>query len=629
MTRIGKYVPFVLVFASTFLSVAFYLQALNYPFISDDIPFVVWNSKLAGLQPSELWRLLLEPYNDVFEFLPLRDLSLWVDMKLFGLTPAAFRIHNIFLYLFCLPLIYLVTLNIWRYFRPADSQDAPWAAAIVTAIFALHPALVESVVWISGRKYMLPNLFALITLWFAVSARRAQGLSAPYAIATLVAFVAMMLSKSSFVTVAPLVALLWILFWRDTPPQERQRIQLSWPLAILLIAVLLTRNFMAHNHGFDSLPFYFGSEAFTRSLSALGWLARLSVSPENRHFFYPVFEDPSLPLMVAAGTAVIAAASLGMFALIRHRSLEAFVSVAFLLFCIPYLQLIPHGAPSLISDRYLVLAVWPIALLIVSLLWRLSTASRITLLLAIAISWGWQSFTRPRDWRNFETLVEADSRAYPGYYMPAANKITSFQLPRGLVREATETAGRITTPEVRSLMLDIVKIHHGGDDDAVPAGKLKEAMALLWKLGQDIKHTPSQAQWNSPLNNLWQRMPFLLALEWKYLADRFPDDASLSLNAGLWNLDAQRYEDAARYLSVVSASQRLPLHQRGPAYHGLGQALLNTGHVEEAETALRSALEQTPSVPESNCLLADIYQKTGRINQAKIAQSACRNNATE
>ena len=55
------------------------------------------NQKLAGLHLTELWRLFAEPYNDFFEFLPLREFSYWFDIKLFGLNPVAFRLHNIIL----------------------------------------------------------------------------------------------------------------------------------------------------------------------------------------------------------------------------------------------------------------------------------------------------------------------------------------------------------------------------------------------------------------------------------------------------------------------------------------------------------------------------------------------------
>jgi hypothetical protein len=168
------------------------------------------------LHLAELRRLFTEPYNP-YEFLPLRDLSYWFDITLFGLTPSAFRVHNILLYLLCLPLVYGTTMAVWRYFRPADAASAPWAAAVVTALFVVHPSHAEAVVWISGRKDVLSTMFSLLALWFAVKAKREQGASHRYATAALVALLAAMLSKATAVAVAPVIAMLWMLFWHDIP----------------------------------------------------------------------------------------------------------------------------------------------------------------------------------------------------------------------------------------------------------------------------------------------------------------------------------------------------------------------------------------------------------------------------
>ena len=620
------YAPVLLVLISAVVAVAAYLQALNFPFILDDIPYIVWNTKLAELHFTELWRLFTEPYNGLSEFLPLRELSFWFDITLFGRNPAAFRLHNILLYLLCLPLAYVVTLRLWRYFHPADVTDTPWAAAAVTALFALHPALIESVVWISGRKYMLPNLFAMLTLWLAVSAKREYCLSVPHAIAALLAFVAMMLSKASYVAVAPIIALLWVMFWRDIPATKRPHSLLLWPVAILVLAGILVRVFIVGSE--ETEPFYFGSEAVIRTFAILGWLARLAVSPEGRHFYYPVFEDTYLPFRAGLGVAVLVAAGGGLLLLLRKRSLEGFALAAFVLLCMPYMQLIPYATPSLVSDRFLALAAWVAILLIVSLAWRFNPLPRAVLLLVIALPWAYQTTQRPHDWRSFETLIEADFRAYPGYYMPTVYKITSFQLPRGMYREATQTADHITTPEVRDIMQDMIKIHHGGDADAVSTGKLQDAMGLLWKLGQNIKQRPAQGKWNFPINNLWERMPLLLAIEWKYLADYFPDDISVPYNAGLWMLEVQRYDDAITYLRTATESQSLPKSLRGIAFKSLGVALINAGHIAEAEAPLDAALGQTPPELSAYCMLEKVYKQLGRFEEALHARVNCPTNAS-
>ena len=622
LIRMRKFLPSALVLASAVVAIAAYLQALHYPFILDDIVYIAWNQKLAGLHFAELWRLFTEPYNDLSEFLPLRDLSYWFDMKMFGLAPAAFRMHNILLYLICLPLVYSVTTSLWRYFRPADTASAPWAAAAVTALFALHPSHAEAVVWISGRKDILSGMFSLLAIWLAVHARREHGLSVPYAAAALIALFAAMLSKATAVAVAPVIAMLWMFFWRDIPVPNRHRSTLLWPLASLLLAACIAAIFAAITT--ERTPFYFGLEAATRSFSILGWLARLAISSESRHFYYPVFEDTRFPIMVALGVAVLAATVVGVVAILRKRSLWGFAVVSFSMLCIPSIQLIPYAPPSFVSDRFAFLAVWPALLLVVALAWRLNPVPRTAFLLVIALAWSVQTVGRPRDWRNFEALIDADLRTYPGYYMPAIYKITSFQLPRGLYDEATETAGNITTPEFRDIMLDVINIHHGTDADAAATGKLQKAMTLLWKLEADLKQMPAQAQWNLPLSNMWTRMPFLLAVEWKYLTERFPDDMSVRYNAGLWSLDAHRYPDAVAHLRIATESQHLPEYLRGTAYQSLGLALMHAGTVAEAEAPLRAALEQSPPEPRAYCSLSEVYKRTGRFEEAARAEADCR-----
>jgi hypothetical protein len=97
---------------SAVVAIGVYLQTLSYPFISDDSGYLTDNPKLAGLHLTELWRLFTGPYNDFSEFLSLRELSYWFDITLFGLNPAAFRAHNIILYVLCLPLVYATTLGL-------------------------------------------------------------------------------------------------------------------------------------------------------------------------------------------------------------------------------------------------------------------------------------------------------------------------------------------------------------------------------------------------------------------------------------------------------------------------------------------------------------------------------------
>ena len=513
--------PWILVFSAVAISVGAYLQALHFPFVSDDTAYITHNSKLAGLAFHDLWRLFDEPYNYFSEFLPLRDLSLWFDLTLFGPDPVAFRLHNIVLYLLSMPLIHATTLELWRYFRPSEPSDAQWAAAVVTALFALHPCLVESVVWASGRKYILPNLFAMLSLWLAMRTRSTHGLSLPHAGLTLAAFAAMMLSKTSYVSVAPVIALLWLLFWFDVKAGNRRYTQLAWPVGILLLAGKMTLVFIASSTGTE--PAYVGIEAVQRVLAVQGWLTRLSLSPENRHFYYPVFEDASFPVMVTLGAVTLSAIALMTLLFMRRRSLEGFAAIVFILLCFPYMQLIPYSAPSLVSDRFLSLAEWPAMILVVSLAWRLKFAARAVLLLVLALSFGYQTINRTADWRSEDRLWNVDMQSFPGYFMPVYAWITIQSLgTQESYDSVLKIAHRIDDAYARDVIVGLInadRLAFSSD----PSGSPAEAVAQLQNVSALLQHPPERIKWNSPMHNFWKDSGTKLGNLWQYLGNKYPD----------------------------------------------------------------------------------------------------------
>jgi hypothetical protein len=527
----------VILSGAILLAVAGYLQALHYPFVNDDTIYVVENTKLAGLQLAELWRLIAEPYNS-YEFLPLRDLSYWFDITLFGLTPAAFRVHNIILYLLCLPLIYAATQSLWRYFRQSDTASAPLAAAAVTALFTLHPAHVESVVWIASRKDVLSTLFSLLALWLALKAKQEEGLSRGFASAALFSLLAAMLSKATAVAVAPVIAILWLLFWQDIPLQSRRRSGLMWPLATLILSACIALIFVASS--LVKPASYYGVEIVTRALAILGWLARLAISPENRLFYHPVLEGTDFPVMVTIGVGILLVTAVATVRLLRRRSLEAFAVVMFLLLCMPYTQLVPYFTNSLVADRFLTLAVWPFILLIVTLSWRLKTVNRIALLFTLAILWGWQTIERPLNWHSYETLMDADLRAHPGNYLPAYQKIMSFQLPKGRFQEASALANSINFPEAREIMIKLVEV-------AIDLRDVKKtndphnAISHLQSLEDILKKYPVQTKWDPAMMHFWKESQDSFALEWQWLVKSFPGDATVRYNARLSLLNVLQY----------------------------------------------------------------------------------------
>ncbi len=525
--------PYLLLLAGMAVATGAYLQVLDTPFLFDDSAYITGNTRLSGLHVADLWRLFVEPYNP-YEFLPLRDFSYWVDLKLYGRSPSAFRIHNILLYLACCLFLFGATRSLWCRLRPVAAASATWVAVSVTVIFAVHPAHVEAVVWASGRKDVLSGMFAMLALWLASSAMRERGLSIPHAIAALLMLLAAIFSKATAVAVAPIIALLWLILWRDIPGNLRRYTTLLWPSACLFVAFWAAKVFVDKSLIKD--PAYLGVETIDRTLSILGWFARLAISPEGRHSFYPVFDESRFSLMAAFGLVVLLLVVGGVVISLRKRdfAIEGFALFSFALLCIPYFQIIPYRTYSLVADRFLFLSVWPVILLGVSLAWRLSLLPRAVVLLVFALPLCYQTIVRPRDWKSYDALIEADVRAYPGHYIPAIYKAMTIQLPNALFNEAYVTVSAVKDVQIREMLQKELYANHAVFIEAVETGNPGVAIARIKDFESALQQPPEQIKWNPPVRWAWERSRTTVSYLWRYLASRFPGNEDVRKNAVTW-----------------------------------------------------------------------------------------------
>ena len=86
---------------------------------------------------------------------PLAWISHMVDWQLYGDNPSGHHMTNVYLHAASTVLLFLLLLYMTGFI---------WRSAIVASLFALHPAHVESVAWISERKDVLCAFFWLAAL---------------------------------------------------------------------------------------------------------------------------------------------------------------------------------------------------------------------------------------------------------------------------------------------------------------------------------------------------------------------------------------------------------------------------------------------------------------------------------
>ncbi len=100
------------------------------------------------------------------EYMPLKFLSYAVDYALFGLSAPGFRLQQMLWYLASVLLFWFWLRRLLASLAEENrlGLPQPWAAPVALAaalFFALHPAHVESVTWLSGRKDVLSGALML------------------------------------------------------------------------------------------------------------------------------------------------------------------------------------------------------------------------------------------------------------------------------------------------------------------------------------------------------------------------------------------------------------------------------------------------------------------------------------
>ncbi|MEO5361825.1 MAG: tetratricopeptide repeat protein [Nitrospirota bacterium] len=89
-------------------------------------------------------------------WVPLMWLSHMVDAEIYGTHPGGHHMTNLILHIINSVLLFLLFKKM---------AGAIWRSAFVAALFAIHPAHVESVAWVSERKDLLSALYWFITMF--------------------------------------------------------------------------------------------------------------------------------------------------------------------------------------------------------------------------------------------------------------------------------------------------------------------------------------------------------------------------------------------------------------------------------------------------------------------------------
>ncbi|MFH1810516.1 MAG: tetratricopeptide repeat protein [Pseudomonadota bacterium] len=543
----------------------------------DDDAYIAANAKvLQGLSFETVRWAFTSLYQEHWH--PLTWLSHLLDYSLYGPDPRWHHLTSLLLHLANTLLVFValrrMTGDLWR-------------SAFVAALFALHPAHVETVAWISDRKDLLAGTmcFGVLALYPGFVSKRGWARF----LALVLLYVLALMSKMSSLLIP--VGLLLLDFWplarhrqaagdltRAAPlVLSRQMVLEKLALVAILIPALffaLLANVMGDARALDralTTNWDYISTAFVSCWFYIGklfWPVHLATP-------YPAPVVPPLWLGLLAGGALLVV-TVGIARRARTHTYLLVGWVWYLVMLVPSLGLVMLGT-HIRADRYtylpylglFVLITWGAGDLLGN--WRhrqraLRGAAVIILAACALLSWRQVGF-----WRDSQTLFEHAIAVTDGNTI-ACNNLGATRHEMGDLKGA----------------LHYFRLSLEADPDEYVA--LNNMGVILMQMGQ--------------LDSAEVSLRRAIAV------GRYPTDAHNNLGEVL--MARGHHEDAiAQFQSAL-----LYKPERADARFNLGSALAQLGRFDEAETELNIALTHAPDSVEVHNNLGSVLLSKGAIGPA-------------
>jgi len=549
-----------------------YRQVGSFGFVWDDASYIVSNPIVSG-------GLNLEALGRSFGFSlsnwhPLAWISHMLDVQLFGMDPGWHHRISVAVHLLCAValLFFLKALT-----------GSLGAAALATAVFAMHPLRVESVAWVTERKDALSTLLFLLAAGRWIRHPPCGTWATPLATGGL--FTLALMTKPMAVTL-PLVLLIfdWWPLGRVGAALGRERgtslatlvreKSLLWLLAIAAgVATLLAQSRSGAVLTLAEFPFT--ARLAQVPVSAVRYLL-LNLWPVGLSVLYPLEAAPP-PAWQVLGSALLLAVLTA--AALRVRRRQPWVGVGwgwFLITLLPVIGILQTGKQA-IADRFTYLPSVGLSLILAGTVadaarfnrWYARPLALAALILSVAFAV--QARVQTAFWRDNLTLYERALAVTTGNWLMLNNH--GFELERrgdlpGAERDYRK-ALRLR-PELEDVRANLARVQELLAGAPAAAGTLREG----------------------------------LVLQPRSVAARI-------LLAELLLREGQR-EEAALLLEEALLLERESAHVRLKLAVLYGQA----GRAAEAEKLLREILHETPDTPVVAMNLAIVVAQQGRAEEA-------------
>jgi len=296
----------------------------------------------------------------VTSYYPVRTLTFAVDHQIWGLNPGGFKLTNGLIHLANVLLLFWLILRLFRHPAAAGTCVRTWwdaaVAAFAAGIFAVHPLVVEPVIWVSGREELLMTLGALGSIHFHLTARSLQrgGAGAPAVLAchagTILSCAAACLSNA-VAAVIPLLITAWDVLTLARP-KLRRIFYSAAPLWAMAVATIVIKKLGKAHHA-EVIAKAFTSEWLTTIFKLYWTNVRAIFWPRDLALTYEWIRPSGfLDGEVILGATALALTCVALW-MLRRQPLAQFGLLWFGIALAPTSQIMPHYVAR--ADRFLYL----------------------------------------------------------------------------------------------------------------------------------------------------------------------------------------------------------------------------------------------------------------------------------
>ncbi|MFT5129045.1 MAG: tetratricopeptide (TPR) repeat protein [Rhodothermales bacterium] len=632
------------------LTLIVYTNSLHNEFTNwDDNHLVVENESIRSLSPSNIIDIFTPRPGSTFQ--PVRVLSYAVNYSLHEFEPFGYHLVNTVLHgIGAFFLFLLLSAGLDKLRAENTHRSNRVIALFVALIFLSHPVNVESVAWISSRKYGLLGVFYFAAFWLYIKASGGETLDRRCLAGSVVCCLLAVLSSPFGITLPAMI--IAYDYCRHDEISPLSGVRKYWPAYLLLgICAAGVVPLLMNLAGMDDQPdlvktHHSGNPINTfltvcRALFDYGWNLVVPIALNNR---YPDKIETGPNFKIIATLCSIGLLAFYLFCDLRKgRKLFLFCAVWFFACWAPVSNIIPIS--TFMADRYMYLAAigfflavgliadsflrregmpsWaPPAVLggILALLALLSIQRNTVWANSIAL---WTDSIQ-KDGRNYLAhnslgIALADEERYDEalvHYQTAMDRNKNYSLVYYNLGSLYQDTGRLEDAVLQ--FEKYVKMEPENADGwmnlGTVLGDLKRFDEAIEKLQEGLKLRPEGPRVNNNVANVYtlagrpdEAEPF-----YQKAIELDPDFAEAFYNYGTFLADGgQREESLPMFLKAIKLRE-----DYADPHNNMGNVLRKLGRLDEAIAHYRKALEMMPDEPAIHNNIAVAYRDKGMADQA-------------